>query len=55
MRDLIIDRFKQMFKDPECELENPDTGEWITSIEEIEAMSDAEMLDLFEYTVGFQG
>ena len=58
MRDLIIARLNQILIDSDYELEDPSNAEeetFITSIEEIEAMSDTELLEFFEFTAGFQG
>lgn len=57
MRELIIARLLELLE--ECQedglgLETPD-GDEITTVEELNVFTDQELLEFFEYTVGFQG
>lgn len=58
MRDLIIARLQEILE--ECQedglgLETPGGDEMITTVEELNIFTDQELLEFFEYTVGFQG
>lgn len=50
MRQLILDKIKAMIDDGDDEIED-NYGDFAT----IEKMSDEEVLDIFEFAVGFRG
>lgn len=57
MRNRIIARLEELMLDSDEGLERPESDgtEFITEISEFENMQDDELLDFFEFTVGFQG
>lgn len=56
MRDLILQRLNEILEESDGLLENPfDDQSPVTTIEELKEFDDEELLDFFEFTVGFQG
>jgi hypothetical protein len=59
MRDIVINRLKEFIEDtdgygiPRCF--DCDEDEYITDVEELPNMTDEQLLEVFEATVGFQG